>query len=233
MSKQIVEDFLDSDSPLRGQNYCLLSFISPEKVIKSKNFFLFHKFLTDITKGYSIEDEKALEKAYNDWLYSRQENLEQEFHEKNNFQTSIRGLKVRGVYDTIGLARKKAKQLQNRDPNFHVFVGQVGSWLPWDANADYVEEEEFANNQLNQLMGEYKKNREYKNQVFNEEKQSKIDLNKLEKLDELEELENTIERNVDSCVFNSDDPWLQRKNEEENNTIVDNVLDELDADKVD
>jgi hypothetical protein len=41
-------------------------------------------------------------------------------------------LKVRGVYDTLREAQVRAKVLQRRDPNFNVFLGQVGYWLPWD-----------------------------------------------------------------------------------------------------
>ena len=42
MSKEAeqIEDFLESDDQIRGQNYVCLSFVSPENVLKNKNVFL-------------------------------------------------------------------------------------------------------------------------------------------------------------------------------------------------
>ena len=36
MSDTTVEDFLEVDTPIGGQNYACLSFISPEKILKEK-----------------------------------------------------------------------------------------------------------------------------------------------------------------------------------------------------
>ena len=37
MAKEdIVEDFLEVDRPVPGQNYCCISFISPDKILKQK-----------------------------------------------------------------------------------------------------------------------------------------------------------------------------------------------------
>ena len=39
-------DYLDEDKQIRGQNYCLLSFISPEDVLINKETYYFSQFLT-------------------------------------------------------------------------------------------------------------------------------------------------------------------------------------------
>ena len=39
------EDFLEEDAEITGQKFCLLSFLSPEKVLKEKAVFMFEKFL--------------------------------------------------------------------------------------------------------------------------------------------------------------------------------------------
>ena len=45
MSKEVnyteKEDFLEEDQEIPGQKFCLLSFLSPEKVLASKDSFLF------------------------------------------------------------------------------------------------------------------------------------------------------------------------------------------------
>ena len=43
-------DYLDEDKQIRGQNYVLLSFISPEDVIVNKEAYYFSKFLTQFGK---------------------------------------------------------------------------------------------------------------------------------------------------------------------------------------
>ena len=60
----------------------------------------------------------------------------------------VRGLKIRGVYSTKEEADKRAQYLQKIDADFHVFVGEVGKWLPIVSNTSkssnqYVEDVEF------------------------------------------------------------------------------------------
>ena len=39
-------DYLDEDKPIRGQNYVLLSFLSPEDVLVNKEAYMFNQFIT-------------------------------------------------------------------------------------------------------------------------------------------------------------------------------------------
>ena len=41
------------------------------------------------------------------------------------------------------------------DNSFHVYVGQVGYWLPWDPHPNNIEEQEYLNKDLNRLNKEY------------------------------------------------------------------------------
>jgi hypothetical protein len=190
-----VEDYLEADAAIRGQNFVCLSFISPEKVLKNKEIFRATKFLEYLFSGQSTEGspspaqvarenmlkdpsiityEKVAE-MYEDWKYSREEDLESEFQEKNDFHTTMRGVKVRGVYDTHREATVRAQVLQRRDPNFHVFVGQVGYWLPWDPTADKIQEQEYQESQLNTLVKKYNENIEQRNDHFEEVKREKLE----------------------------------------------------------
>ena len=38
-------DLLDEDKPIAGQKFCCISFLSPDKIIKKKEMFLFEEFL--------------------------------------------------------------------------------------------------------------------------------------------------------------------------------------------
>ena len=217
-TKEIEEDFLENDPIIRGQEYVLLSFLSPEKIISEKQVYFFKKFLDKEAPelGIKLED---LNNKYLDFMYSRMDALEEEYYKANNFRSSMRGLKVRGVYDNMSQAKIKAKQLQSRDKNFHVFIGQVGYWLPWDPQADNMDDQEFMNHQLNDMMKQYKDNNVYKDEIYEEMKTAKIDKARKEVLDhEKDKLENTeqepepeLVNNETSPIFDEDDPWLQHK----------------------
>jgi hypothetical protein len=50
-------DYLDEDKPIRGQNFVLLSFLSPEDVIVNKEAYIFTKFI----EKFSDDMKKLLE----------------------------------------------------------------------------------------------------------------------------------------------------------------------------
>jgi hypothetical protein len=116
---------------------------------------------------FSKENEKELrgsklKEAYDDFLYVNRSKLEDEFFAKNEFRTTVRGLKVRGVYSSQPEAVARSKKLQRTDPLHNIFVGEVGKWLPWDPEPSDVPEQEYAEDQLNTLMKKYKENEEAK-----------------------------------------------------------------------
>ena len=79
---------------------------------------------------------------------------------------SVRGVKIRGCYPTEELANARAKQLHEIDPDFHVFVGEVGKWLAWDPDVNTVEENVHANEELNNLAKAYKDNLKKKDKLY-------------------------------------------------------------------
>ena len=68
----------------------------------------------------------------------------------------IRGVKVRGVFSTKEEADRRAKELQDEDPDFHIFVGEVGKWLAQDPDPNSVPDQEYREKELNKLMKDYK-----------------------------------------------------------------------------
>lgn len=119
--------------------------------------------LTEDLKGY-VEEEKAnitsssLDDDYKNYLDTYEEKLDKEFSETHNFQTSTRGMKVRGSYPTQQEAELRCKMLREMDPNHDVFVGPVGMWMPFHPEAYKTGRVEYLEDELNQLMHEKKKN---------------------------------------------------------------------------
>lgn len=213
---ELKEDYLEADKEIRGQNYVCLSFISPENVLKNKDTYYLHNFLKSISSEYGLEEETIVEK-YKDYLFNSKVKLDKEFSKQNEFRTTVRGLKVRGAYDTLQEAEMRAKRLQKNDPNFNVFVGQVGFWLPWDPEPKEVGEEQFLNDELNELMSEYKANADKRDEVFNTRKRDLIQKNNLEveahnaKLEELEKSNEQLNSIAENLT--GEDPWLSQKND--------------------
>lgn len=126
--------------------------------------------------GYVKENDKEIRKtsikeAYDDFLFKNQNKLEEEFFAKNEFRTSIRGLKVRGVTGTHGEAVAMSKKLQRSDTIHNIFLGEVGKWLPWDPKPHQVQDQEYAEDQLNTLMKRYKDNEEARDKFVSEQRQ--------------------------------------------------------------
>lgn len=85
----------------------------------------------------------------------------------------IRGVKFRGAFPTYEAAKKHADKLNKTiDPDFHIFVGQSGKWLPWDPDpsSNSVENQEYREKELNKLMKSYKKNLQKKEMMEAERK---------------------------------------------------------------
>lgn len=116
----------------------------------------------------------TLQEAYERYMTLHRVKLEDEFHAGNNFQTSIRGLKCRGVYGSYDQATARAQQLHKKDPYFNVYVAEMGAWLPWDPEPEEVTEQQYSNDQLNKLMGAYRENAAKRDAFFEEDKRQKL-----------------------------------------------------------
>jgi len=194
-------DLCDEDQPIAGQKFTCLSFVSPEKILKKREIFLFDQFIKqwDFTKSLAkffdflhflaykynlkIDDivadfnefakeeetklkENSTEDDYKNFLDKKEDDLNAQFQREHAFQTSTRGLKVRGVYPTQEEAELRCKKLRELDPNHDIYVGPVGMWIPWDPDAYKTGRVEFMEEELNQLHKEKMKNEERAKQEF-------------------------------------------------------------------
>jgi hypothetical protein len=194
-------DLCDEDAPISGQKFVCMSFVSPDKILKKRETFLFDKFVEswdfsksmgkftdflhfisykyqlnfdDISKDYQefLKEEESklksvsVEDDYKNFLDKNEDKLNEAFNREHSFQTSVRGLKVRGVFSTQEEAELKCKKLREGDPNHDIYVGPVGVWIPWDPDAYKTGKIEFMEDELNQLHQEKLKNEEKAKQAF-------------------------------------------------------------------
>lgn len=118
--------------------------------------------------------QSKMQEEYDDFMFKNGSRLDEEFHAQNEFRTTIRGIKVRGVFASEAEAAARAKKLQKNDPYVNILMGAVGKWMAWDPDPSRVPNHEYANEQLNELMRKYNANEEDRQQFYNEQKQRKI-----------------------------------------------------------
>lgn len=237
-------DFLDEDKPIRGQNFALLSFISPEDVLMNKEVYYFNRFLEQFGKdmktlldGISakypeskdlvdtinqnhayIFNPKDLNDQYNFFKSVNYNEIESNFHRDNNFMTTMRGIKVRGVFDTLEEAKNRSEFLKRVDNKFNIYIAQVGCWCPWSPNPENLDNQEYSETQLNTLMKEYKKNMEDKDVVFEQRKTAHINSETQSSSTDMSEIQKSIEE-VDA--------WSAQKLNKDNNDVVDSDLKDV------
>ena len=75
----------------------------------------------------------------------------------------IWGLKIRGVADSMENAKALAQRLMKRDKDYDIYTVDVGKFFPLNIKPTDVNNIEYQNEQLNQLMKTYMENRELAN----------------------------------------------------------------------
>ena len=185
-------DYLDVDPPIPGQNYVCLSFVSPDDIIKQKETYVMKNFLKKLVSDNNLCDN--FEEDYENFCFNNRNDLEEEFNKNNDYKCSTRGVKIRGTYESYKEAQLRAQVLQKLSNTHHVFVGQVGYWLPWDPNADNIEDQEYAEDELNELMKSYKENQQKKDLHYKEQVE-----------DRKKSVTESIGENLEK-----DDPWMKK-----------------------
>lgn len=235
-------DLLDEDKPLAGQKFVCLSFVSPEKIIKQKEIFMFEKFVEqwDFSKSmekftqflsflsykYGIDFEKlttdlqefaveekdklfftSLADEYKTYIDAHEDKLEEEFNQLHEFQTSTRGIKVRGSFPSQQEAELRCKMLRELDPNHDVYVGPVGMWMPFHPEAYKTGRVEYLEQELNELMNEKDKNERNAKQEFDkrvkEAKENAMEENKRKAKETGAKLTQTMNKEGELVSINS------------------------------
>ena len=127
---------------------------------------------TDFNEFSAAEETKLREETFESHFTTfrdkNEDRLNLQFSREHAFQTSTRGLKLRGVFNTQEEAELRCKKLRETDPHHDIFVGPVGMWIPWDPDAYKTGRVEFMEEELNQLHNEKLKNEERAKQAFDQ-----------------------------------------------------------------
>lgn len=193
-------DHLKEDEPIPGQNFVAVSFVNPEAVIARKDAYATRLFLKSRCDGLEemltelaglSEDAKTLagafrarhsewldsgvtEAAYDAFLEDNQEIINTRYSEEHGGVCCTRGIKVRGVYETLDAAKARCQLLQTEDRAHDVFVMSVGKWCPWNPAARSIDEVKYAEAELNGIMEGYKNKADAKALEFARETEARV-----------------------------------------------------------
>jgi hypothetical protein len=191
-------------------NDCLDGKVDTGKLNELQNLFV--KSIDEYVK----QSFETFAEDLKDFKYANEEAVEEKFHEANDFQTTVRGIKVRGTYNTLKEAQIRAKVLQRMDPSFHIFVGQVGYWLPWDPTADKIENQEYLNSQLNDIVKKYKSNESKRDEFYEQQKQEKRKAATTKQTESVPKLavggdsDQVVSMDETAKQLSQEDPWMSR-----------------------
>ena len=157
---------------------------SAELLTKYSNFLTFkygldqEEVMNDLKQFSDTEGEDMrynLQEDFDQFIDNNETKLEEQYIKEHSFQTSVRGIKVRGVFPTQSEAELRCKMLREADPNHDVYVGPVGVWVPFHPDAYKTGKVEYLEKELNELMHEKNKNEEKARIAFeNRVKESKL-----------------------------------------------------------
>ena len=181
---------------------------SMEKFVQFLNFisYKYNMSFEDLSndfKEFVKEEKETLTKTsmsddFKTYLDNNEEELDKTFNRIHNFQTSTRGIKIRGSYPSMEEAELRCKLLREIDPNHDIMVGPVGMWMPWEPEAYKTGRVEYMEEELNQLMHEKTKNESNAKNAFDqrikESKQKAIE----ENVKKAEKSGNTLSQTIDA-----------------------------------
>jgi len=167
--------FISPENEIKNKDRFFFSeFVKQYDFSKSMNkFTTFLNFVSykynipmeELTQEFTsfVETERAglttsVEDDYRTFMDHRETDLSEQYNKDHSFQTSVRGLKVRGVFPTQGEAELRCKMIREADPNHDVYVGPVGIWVPFHPEAYKTGNVQYLEKELNELMHEKKKN---------------------------------------------------------------------------
>lgn len=207
--KTLTKDFVDAEK--LNELFSTMDLTSKVNEMKAKSGMNFDD--NKYPKYASKEGFDQYMVSMDSYKYTDNKRIDEEFDEMVDLQTSVRGVKIRGCFESYKEAKLRAKALQNKDKKFHVWVGQVGYWLPFDGNPDNVEDQEYREGELNQIVKEYK---------INEQKRESFHEKRIE-----EERKQSIEKQKTKQGVKIEQTPIVEVNEEPTETVSVNLLEEM------
>lgn len=217
MSKSTQIDYLIVDPDIPNQRFCCISFVEPTdmRIIAKKETFMATHFITQFLEEYETAKEfssnpdniltdeikdkmdlsyNSISKQYKDYRKTSFTDLSNDFDKRHNPKDAltISGVKIRGSYRSLEDAQDRANEMREYEPAVHVFVAQVGYWLPYDPENMEDIKAEFREQALNEIYGKKQEALKKAEKEFGDRKQNLMDTSIKE--NEEKKKKNAVER---------------------------------------
>jgi hypothetical protein len=172
-TSSIKTDFLKPDAQIPGQNYFLVSFVDPpNRRLEDRVRYECYKYMSQMLQSDEqvvnlmtrlgeastpFDRIKMIQDDYLGWLAINGVDVRKEFATDFGDEVALRAIKIRGVFSSTEDAHRKVKELQKSDPNFHIYLGDCGKWMPSFPDSDTVHREmaaKYQDEDLNNLIEE-------------------------------------------------------------------------------
>ena len=90
-------------------------------------------------------------------------------------KNDICGVKIRGVFSELELAQQHAQKLQKVDTTFNIYLVEMYKWLPIPPDDDNIDNHEFMEQKLNEIVKGHKEQQILSKQYFEERKMEQIE----------------------------------------------------------
>lgn len=219
--EQFVKDYDTTKSMSKFVEF--INFVSFKYNISSEELLTEYESFINVFKDKLKGD---VSDDYKNFLDKNESELEKKYLKENDFQTTTRGIKVRGVFPTQEEAELRCNMLRQIDSNHDIYVGPVGIWVPFHPDAYKTGKVEYLEKELNELMHKKKENEDKAKQEFdNRVKESKVNAinDNIEKANKYDvKLTQTVNEKGDLVSINN-------MNTQEKNLGVNASLDDIKA----
>ena len=141
-------------------------------------------------------------------------------------QFSVRGFKVRGMFNNEDDAKAHCAKLHNNDKNHNIYVANMGHWVNWNDNTENAEDFEYSNKDLNKLMKAHKENQE-KAKEFSEEQKKQLMNESMSNLENTTNVSSIVNEIIEeTCDEDIDIDEITKQSEDMNLKEVDKELEE-------
>ena len=168
--------------------------------------------------SYLTEDDEISGQKFYCISFLTPEQLENK-EAASNF--SVRGFKIRGMFNTEDDAKEHCSKLHKSDQSHNIYVAQLGHWVSWADNTENAEDFEYSNKDLNNLMKSHKENQQKAKEFTAEQKQNMMNesLNTLKKDENVSDIvseiiEESFEEEINVEELNNQDTNLDEVNKE-------------------
>lgn len=116
----------------------------------------------------------------------------------------LRAFKYVGGRSSIDQCRERVSEVENDEPEFHIYVTENGKWLTFDPSPELIQDENYREQQLNEIIKSKKIGEQRSKEFFRSEMRKKVEKARLEGTKEGQQILLEAEEPFEAVKFRAD-----------------------------